>query len=495
MSPEEFNNLPAERVDRLPPFSLDAEQGVLGCIFLSPWECLEECVEKFNGASVFYDLRHQLIYNTMVAMMEALEPIDLITMSERLKKEGQLEAVGGLPYLAALPDKVPSAANLSFYVSIVREKFYLRRIIKESTDNVGLAYEWQGTIDEFIDDVESRMLAVAEGRSTKQLRTARELVQACQERIETYYQAQGGLIGLGTGFQRYDSMTGGLINGEMVVIAARPGTGKTAIAMNIAEAVAMGQNIPVGVFSLEMGDEALMLRVICSRARVNLRDVREGIINQLDVSRMTRAGIELSQAPIYIDDAAGMTILQLRAKARRMWRTYGVRLFIVDYLQLLHGTKRNRNREQEIAEISAGVKALAKELNVPFIVLAQLNRGSILEGRKPRISDLRESGAIEQDADLIGLLYDARDEEEQERNPNPEILPVNLIIGKQRNGPVGEVPLVFRKTITRFESRIDIEEPSAPTVQQGELAPPPPEESTQQPEPPAQGEFIQDPEA
>src|SRR6266487_3828616 len=275
------------------------------------------------------------------------------------------------------------------------------------------------------------------------------------------------LTGIGTGFVDLDKLTTGLHGGEMIVIAARPSVGKTSLAMNIAEYVAIDERLPVGIFSLEMTAESLILRMLCSRSRVNLRNVREGFLAERDFPKLTGAATKLSSAPLFIDDSSGLSILQLRAKARRMYQQYGIKLFIVDYLQLIHSTSRRaENRQQEIADISSGIKALAKELEVPVMVLSQLNREIEREkGRPPRLSDLRESGAIEQDADLVGLLYKPKsdsDDEEAGSGAEEEAVAVNLLIAKQRNGPTGDVSLTFLKPYTRFESAAKVSADDVP---------------------------------
>jgi replicative DNA helicase len=447
-------------VDRLPPHSIEAEQGVLGCIFLSPHECVGECIEKFKtGPTVFYDLRHQVIYELVAEMYDRKEAIDVITVQQRLKDKQQLEAVGGIAYLATLPDTVPSAANLSFYVNIVKEKYILRKMIATCTDVVSRVYEYEGEVDGLLDEVERDVLRISEERVESQTLLIKDVVHKAINRLEQYHENKGMLTGIATGFPDLDRMTTGMHGGEMIVIAARPSMGKTSLAMNIAESVALDQKLPVGVFSLEMSSESLVLRMLCSRARVNLRNVREGFFSERDFPKITSAAGKLAASPLFIDDSAGLSILQLRAKARRMWQQYGIKLFVIDYLQLLHSTaRRAENRQQEIADISSGVKALAKELDVPVIVLAQLNRELEKDkNRKPRMSDLRESGAIEQDADLIGLLYKPNTGDDDEGpSMEQEAEPVNLLIAKQRNGPQGDVKLTFLKTYTRFESAAKI---------------------------------------
>jgi replicative DNA helicase len=453
--------MPASAGDRLPPHSIEAEQGILGCVFLSPHEALGECVEKLKaGAEVFYDLRHQTLYELLVGMYETKEPVDLLTVPQRLKDRGLLDAVGGVAYLASLPDATPSPANLGYYLEIIKEKYLLRRMLATCSNVIARVYEHEGEVDGLLDETERDILQISEARVEPESRYMRDLVRTAINTIEHYQQRQGMLTGIATGFMDLDKMTSGLHEGEMIVIAARPSMGKTSLAMNIAEHVAIEEKMPVGVFSLEMTADSLVLRLMCSRARVNLRDIRGGFIAERDFPRLTSAAGKLAAAPLYIDDTPGLSILQLRAKARRMWQQHGIKLFVIDYLQLLHSTARRvENRQQEIADISNGVKALAKELKVPVIVLSQLNREFEKEkNRKPRMSDLRESGAIEQDADLIGLLYRASTGEEEDGGPGveEEAIGVNLLIAKQRNGPTGDVRLVFRKAITRFENAAKI---------------------------------------
>ena len=458
----------AAKPDRLPPHSPEAEQGVLGCVLLAPKECVGECIAKFKrGAEVFYDLRHQTIFNAVVEMYDSREAIDLITLQQRLKNAQQLEQVGGLAYLATLPDTVPSAANLSYYLDIVHEKYLLRKMIQTCTDVVGRMYDYEGEVDELLDQVERDILRISESRVQSQTTAIKELVKQAITTIEDFHQRQGVLTGVGTGFTDLDKMTSGLHGGEMVVIAARPSMGKTSLAMNIAEHVAIEQRLPVGVFSLEMTAASLVLRMLCSRSRVNLRNVREGFLAERDFPKLTGSAGKLANAPLFIDDSSALSILQLRAKARRMAQQYGIKLFVVDYLQLLHSTSRRaENRQQEISDISSGIKSLAKELNVPVIVLSQLNREIEREkGRPPRLSDLRESGAIEQDADVVGLLYKPKgggDDEEGGTGVEEDAVPTNLLIAKQRNGPTGDVNLTFLKSYTRFESAAKVSDEDVP---------------------------------
>ena len=456
------------KTDRLPPHAPEAEQGVLGCVLLSPNDCLGQCIEKLKaGADVFYDLRHQTIYTALVEMYDQREAIDVITLQQRLKDRQLLDQIGGIPYLNALQDAVPSAANVTYYADIVQEKYLLRKMIHACTSVVAKVYDYEGEVDALMDEVERDILQISESRVQGGAQAAKQLVHRAVETIEKYFNRQGSLGGLATGFADLDKMTDGFHGGEMIVIAARPSMGKTSFAMNIAESVAMNQKVPVGVFSLEMTSESLVMRMLCSNARVNLRQIREGFMSEADFPKLTSAAGRLSNAPLFIDDTPALSILQLRARARRMSQQYDIKLFVVDYLQLLHSTSRRGqdNRQQEISEISSGIKALAKELNVPVIVLSQLNRELEKDkSRKPRLSDLRESGAIEQDADLVGLLYKPSTGDDDEAAPPEEMdgIPVNLLIAKQRNGPTGDVNLTFLKSYTRFESAAKVSDDDMP---------------------------------
>jgi replicative DNA helicase len=457
------------KVDRLPPHSPEAEQGVLGCVLLSPNECMGLCIEKLKGEGheVFYDLRHQTIYENLALMYDAREAIDVITLQQRLKDKQLLEQIGGIAYLGQLQDAVPSAANLGYYLEIVQEKFLLRRMIATCTEVVGRVYDYQGDVETLLDEVEKEILRINESRAQSTTSSVKELVGKAIQTVENYFDRKGTLNGLGTGFVDLDRMTDGLHGAEMIVIAARPSMGKTSLAMNIVENVVMEQGQPVGVFSLEMSAESLILRMLCSIARVNLRSIREGFMSEADFPKLTNAAGKLAKSKLLIDDSAGLSILDLRARARRMHQQHGIKLFVIDYLQLLHSTARRSqdNRQQEIADISSGIKALAKELNVPVIVLAQLNRELEKDkSRKPRLSDLRESGAIEQDADLVGLLYKPSSGDDEDGAPPEESdgLPVNLLIAKQRNGPTGDVNLTFLKSYTRFESAAKVSDEDMP---------------------------------
>lgn len=452
-------------VDRLPPHAPEAEQGVLGCLLLSPNDCIPVCITRLSDDGAFYDLRHQLIYANIVQMYDNRKPVDIITLQQRLSDFGMLENIGGIPYLSILQDCVPSAANLTNYLDILIEKYLLRRTIATCTDAISRAYDPEGVmVEDFIDNVEREVLSVRRGTSNQTTSVGmKESVRESMEDIEKLVNNKGEVTGISTGFIDLDRMTGGLNGGEMAVIAARPSLGKTSLAMNIADYVAVESRLPVGVFSLEMTRRALTMRMICSRARVNLRALSGGFTAEADYPRIATAAGRLSACPMQIDDTPGLSIMQLRARARMMWQMFGIKLFVVDYLQLAcSSTKRGKeNRQQEVSEISSGLKALAKELDVPVIVLSQLNRDVEKTKRKPMLSDLRESGSIEQDADLVAFLYNVelRDEGEEQSY----VLPVNLLIAKQRNGPTGEVNLTFLKAYTRFESAAKVSDEEPPT--------------------------------
>jgi len=455
------------KLDRLPPHSPEAEMGVLGCALLSPNECLGECIEKLkdDGAEYFYDLRHQAIYEMLAGMFDAKEAIDIITVQQKLKDKQLLDQVGGIAYLSQLQDAVPSAANLSYYLDIVREKYLLRKMISVCTEVVGRVYDYEGEVDALMDEVERDVLRISESRAQGGALSTKELVNKAIGTIENFFSRKGTLTGLATGYADLDRMTDGLHGSEMVVIAARPSMGKTSLAMNIVEHVALEDKLPVAVFSLEMSAEALVLRMMCSLARVNLRSIREGFMSESDFPKLTSAAGRLAGAKLFIDDSAGLSILQLRARARRLAQQHGIKLFVIDYLQLLHSTGRRsqENRQQEIADISSGIKALAKELKVPVLVLSQLNRELERDkNRKPRLSDLRESGAIEQDADLVGLLYKPNSGDDDDAMEEADGAPVNLLIAKQRNGPTGDVNLTFLKSYTRFESAAKVSDEDIP---------------------------------
>jgi replicative DNA helicase len=445
----------SQDIHRTLPHSIEAEQGVLGSMLISPREIIAECVEKINE-EYFYVPAHQTIYTVLVELWNAGQGIDLITFTQVLRDRSLLETVGGAAAVTSLFTFVPTAANVTYYLEIVRDKYILRQIIAACTESVRRSFEEQDEVHNLLDEVEQKIFSVGEDRFKGQLLTMKDQVMEAIEAIEQLYERRGGITGIATGFAELDRMTNGLHEGEMIVIAARPSMGKTALAMNIAEHVAINEKLPVAVFSLEMSSQQLVQRLLCSRARVNLQKVRDGFLAERDFPSLTAAASKLAEAQIFIDDTASLSILELRAKARRLKAQKDIKLIVVDYLQLLRSTTRRAqdNRQLEISEISSGLKGLAKELKVPVLVLAQLNRQpEARTGGKPRLSDLRESGSIEQDADLVGLLVRPEIYEEDEDARAEKAGEAELIIAKQRNGPVGEIALTFLKEFTRFEDR------------------------------------------
>ena len=445
----------SQDIHRTLPHSIEAEQGVLGSMLISPREIIAECVEKINE-EYFYVPAHQTIYVVLVELWNAGQGIDLITFTQVLRDRNLLETVGGAAAVTSLFTFVPTAANVTYYLEIVRDKYILRQIIAACTESVRRSFEEQDEVHNLLDEVEQKIFSVGEDRFKGQVLTMKDQVMEAIEAIEQLYERRGGITGISTGFAELDRMTNGLHESEMIVIAARPSMGKTALAMNIAEHVAINEKLPVAVFSLEMSSQQLVQRLLCSRARVNLQKVRDGFLAERDFPSLTAAASKLAEAQIFIDDSASLSILELRAKARRLKAQKDIKLIVVDYLQLLRSTTRRAqdNRQLEISEISAGLKGLAKELKVPVLVLAQLNRQpEARTGGKPRLSDLRESGSIEQDADLVGLLVRPEIYEEDEDARAEKAGEAELIIAKQRNGPVGEIALTFLKEFTRFEDR------------------------------------------
>jgi replicative DNA helicase len=457
-------------LDRVLPNSLDAEIAVLGAMLLNPVEAITAVRERLNEEH-FYFAPHQVIFREIAALQDAMQAIDQVTLSQRLADRNQLEEVGGVAYLAELVTRVPTASHLEHYINIVEEKHLLRQLIGTAHDIMGRAFEQQDDVKAWVDEVEQQIFNVTAEKSTTGAKPVRDLIKDAMGSLEQLFDRRGAVTGLPTGFRDLDKMTSGLHPGNMIVVAARPSVGKTAFAMNIAEHAAVDQKIPVGVFSLEMSSDELVKRMLCSRARVNLRALRDGFLSEKDHVPLVMAADALLKAPLYIDDTAGLTIHQVRAKARRMKLQYDIQLIVIDYLQLMRAPSRRAdlNRQVEISDISAGVKALAKELKVPIIVLSQLNRQpEQREGGTPRLSDLRESGAIEQDADVVGLLVRPEMYEEDAEQKSAKEGEATLIIAKQRNGPTGDVALTFRKEYTRFEDRARVDAEDMPPFERSE---------------------------
>lgn len=453
--------------DRLPPHSEEAEQAVLGAILLDPDHCMAVCIDRLRAADVFYDLRNQTIYSAMCELFDRREPIDSITLQQSLKDRQLFEQVGGTSYIGSLPESCPSSLNIDSWIATLLEKLRLRQMLRVCIESVSAIYDSEHEPQQVFERCERELRSICAGDTNGAPKDMKELIRGAINKIEDYHQRQGKISGISTGFVDLDRLTDGLHPGEMVIIAARPSMGKSSIAMNIVEHVAVDLGLPAGVFSLEMSAESLTLRMLCCRARVNLRNVREGFLAERDFPRLTTASSKLSAAPIHIDDTPGLSILRLRAKARRMQEQHGIKLFVVDYLQLIHGAS-GQSREAEVAEVARGIQEMARELSTPVISLCQLNRDIEREkARKPRLADLRSSGELEQSADIVGMLYRPEQDEESE-----ECCPVNLVLQKQRNGPAGpdvEVQLTFLKPYTRFESasKIDMDEPPSRRQMEG----------------------------
>lgn len=441
-------------LDRHPPNAIEVEQGILGCILLAPSDCMDICAGRVATSEIFYDMRHQHLYDVLAEMHDKRELIDPISVQQQLRDRNQLEALGGMSYIAGLMNCVPSAANLEYYLDIVERKFALRSLIQRATRIVSKAYNTGGE-DEYVILAEAEKEIMAIGDAAKNEEGDEPIKQTMGrviDRLESAHQNQGKIRFLQTGFPDLDKITHGFKPGQMIVIAGRPGDGKTSLAMNIAEFVAVDSGIPVGIFSLEMPAEELLFRMTCSRAEVDSDRAEKGNLSSSDFTRLANANTRISRAPIHICERGGLSIQQLSARARRMVQRYGIKLFVIDYLQLM--SSRNRgNRNDQITEISNGVKGLAKDLKVPVVVLSQFSREVEKQDRAPRMSDLRDSGSIEQDADIIGLL----NPKAPENGVMPERQEVNLLLPKHRGGKVGFIRLIFNRPLTRYESVSPIE--------------------------------------
>jgi len=450
---------------KVPPQSLEAEEAVLGGLLLDP-TALDRVIEVM-GPDDFYRENHRKIFLAMLALTERSEPIDLITLTDTLKARDELQEIGGATYLAELNDKVPSAANIAFYARIVKEKAVLRNVITVSGEIVSRAYTGQEDMEHFLDEAERLIFDVSEQRIRPAFFKVGDMIMDTIKTIEQLYERKELVTGVPTGFLDLDKKTAGLQPSDLVIIAGRPSMGKTAFVLNIAQYVAMQTQTAVGIFSLEMAKEQLVMRMLCAEARVDNAQVRTGSHADRHFPRLAMAAGRLADAPIYIDDTPGQNVLEIRAKARRLKRDTNLGLIIIDYLQLMRGLTTQDNRNQEMTEISRSLKALAKELNIPVVALSQLNRQVELRGdKRPMMSDIRESGAIEQDADVIMFIY--RDEvynsESQEEGT------AEIIIGKQRNGPTGMIRLAWRSEYTRFDNLAAdtfAEEPDEDLVEEG----------------------------
>ena len=431
--------------DRLPPHSLDAEMCLLASMTLDR-DLIGEVVQRIDRAS-FYTADHQIIFDALVGLWQNNKPVDAVLLRDELSKRQLLEEVGGTAYIAEILGSVPSAAHAMHYAAVVREKALLRSVIEASNKTLQDAYAPHESVEQVLDRAEKRIFDLAQKKTTGgEMTDLGSVAESVYEMIE-----DKGRAGLMTDFADLDDMLHGLQAGEMIIVAARPSMGKTAIAMNIVENVAAKQ-VPVGVFSLEMSKQQLAQRMMCSRADIDGQRVRKGMLRNEEYQRLAMMVTELAKFPVWVDDTPGLTIMDLRAKSRRLALQHGVKLIMIDYMQLLEGTAGVESRQQQITEISRGIKGIARELNVPVICLSQLNRSSeSRDGHRPRMSDLRESGSIEQDADVVMLLH----REDYYNQSQPDFVPDNIaevIIAKQRNGPTGTVKLTFDNKTTTFRN-------------------------------------------
>ena len=433
--------------ERSLPHNLEAEKAVLGAVLIDN-EQFDRAAELIDSPD-FYRHAHQQIFDKMVSLIDRDEVIDLVTLKEELNRAGNLNEVGGPAYIAALVDGVPKSTNVEYYAKIVKEKATLRSLIGSANKILTTAYQDEVEPEVQLDQAESEIFQIADGRLTEGFQSLKDLVPGGIETLEKLENQQGGFTGVPSGFTDLDRYTSGFQPSDLVIIAARPAMGKTSLALNIAQHVGIKTEKTVGVFSLEMSKQALFLRMLTSEARINAHKFRGGFLGSEEYKKMSEALNTLGEAKVFIDDSTSVSVLEMRAKARRLKSEHGLHLLIIDYLQLMQGRGRFENRNLELASISRSLKGLAKELDVPVIALSQLSRAPESRSEhRPQLSDLRESGALEQDADVVLFIYR---EDQYDRKPENENT-AEVIIGKQRNGPTGTVRLAFLKEITRFEN-------------------------------------------
>ncbi|KPL19939.1 MAG: replicative DNA helicase [candidate division Zixibacteria bacterium SM23_81] len=441
--------------ERLPPQAIEVEVSVLGAMLLD--KSAVASVLEILDDSCFYRESHRKIFQAIISLFERNEAADLVTVAEELQRAKKLESIGGRVYLASLLENVATTANVTYHAQIVLKKAILRRLIEVATQIVSQGYEDVEEVDELLDRAEQQIFSIQEQRLKRGFVPLERILHTTFEAIEKLHDREGGVIGVPSGFKKLDELTAGFQKGDLVIIAGRPSMGKTALALNIARNASVEHKKPVAIFSLEMAGYQLAQRMLCSEARVDAHHVRKGTLPDQDWSKLSICVGELAEAPVYIDDSPGLGVLEIRAKARRLLAEKKIEMVVIDYLQLMHGPKGAESRQQEISMISRSLKSLAKELQVPVLALSQLSRAVLTRGgdRRPQLSDLRESGALEQDADVVlfiyrGELYD-RDNEDLKGK-------AEIIIGKQRNGPIGTVNLTFNNRYTRFDEPAFVEE-------------------------------------
>ena len=444
----------AVRSDRIPPQNLEAEISVLGAVLQEPGALLR-AMEVLRPED-FYKEAHRKIFRACLDLFERNEPVDLVTLANELMRRKQLDEVGGASQLSALVDAVPTAANVTHHARVVKDKAVLNALIQKATAVVSKAYADSEDTDQLLDWAEQQIFDISQDKISRSFFPVKSILKGTFQLIEKLYDRKSHVTGVPTGFSDFDRLTSGLQPAELIVVAGRPSMGKTSFCLNVAQHAAIRENITVAIFSLEMSKEQLVQRMLCSETSVDSHRLHTGYLSDTDWPKLTTAAGRLSEAPIYIDDTPGISLLEMRAKARRLKAERGLGLVIIDYLQLVSGRARAENRQQEISEISRGLKAMAKDLNVPVVALSQLSRA--VESRdppRPQLSDLRESGAIEQDADVVTFLYRPAfyRKRKGEETDEPEDNTTEIIIGKQRNGPTDTVYLTFLREYTRFESQ------------------------------------------
>jgi replicative DNA helicase len=435
-------------LQKLPPHSIEAEESILSAILMDSGALID--IMDIVAADDFYRTAHRKIFGAVTHLFNKNEPIDLVTLSTRLRDLGQLEEIGGATYLARLMDTVPLAVDPAHYAKIIRQKASLRRLIVKAAEITRRCYEQSGDVDGVIDFAEGAIFEISEDKNTKAFHPLSKIIDANIDALEERQGNRALVTGIPAGFPHLDQLTAGFQNSDLIILAARPSMGKTALALNIARNAAIEGNVPVAIFSLEMSKEQLSMRMLCAEAMVDSSRIRSGFLSRDDWERLTRAAGTLTEAPVYIDDSPDISAISIRTKSRRLKMDKGLGLIIIDYLQLMKASISSERRDLEISEISRSMKILAKELDLPVIALSQLNRK--LEERsdkRPQLSDLRESGALEQDADVVAFIY--RDEVYNKDENNPQRGTAEVILAKQRNGPTGTVHLTFLNQYTRFE--------------------------------------------
>ncbi|WP_369823868.1 replicative DNA helicase [Sporosarcina sp. P34] len=433
-------------IERTPPHNNEAEQSVLGAIFLEPQALIT--ASEILLPEDFYRIAHKKIFETMLILNDRGQPVDLVTIAEELKVKNELEDVGGISYITELANAVPTAANIVYYANIVDEKALLRRLIRVATDIVEDGYTREDEVEALLGEAEKKMMEVSSRKNAGDFRHIKDVLVETYDNIELLHTRKGDVTGIPTGFRDLDKITAGFQRNDLIIVAARPSVGKTAFALNVAQNVATKTEENVAIFSLEMGAEQLVMRMLCAEGNIDAQVLRTGTLEADDWRKLTMAMGSLSNAGIFIDDTPGLRVNEIRSKCRRLQQEHGLGMVMIDYMQLIMGSGRGSdNRQQEVSEISRSLKGLARELKIPVIALSQLSRGvEQRQDKRPMMSDLRESGSIEQDADIVSFLYreDYYDKETEMQNM------IEIIIAKQRNGPTGTVTLAFAKEYNKF---------------------------------------------